>query len=167
MLFIWSKNFFRSQDIRIFVFPSSSLFPPVSSRFRRWSNIYLKVCDVINWLSMKEDYQKTFKKINLIFSFAPSPSLWGRLWKVKGAWNWLQNRFRKIPILVMYHLRNFDDLIQGGVWLFPKITFANFWKPIHNIIIIPISCYTLNLETVKRKGENYKKWNIWRMKRAF
>ena len=45
------KNFFHSQDIQNFVFPSSPLFLPVSNCFRDWSKINLKVYDVINWLN--------------------------------------------------------------------------------------------------------------------
>ena len=45
------KSSFRSQDIQIFVFPSSPLFLPVSHCFRAWSKINLKVYDVINCLN--------------------------------------------------------------------------------------------------------------------
>ena len=45
------KSFFRSQDIQIFVFPSSPLFFPVSHCFRGWSKINLKVYDIINCLN--------------------------------------------------------------------------------------------------------------------
>ena len=45
------KSSFRSQDIQIFVFPSSPLFLPVSHCFRGWSKINLKVYDIINCLN--------------------------------------------------------------------------------------------------------------------
>ena len=45
------KSSFRSQDIQIFVFPSSPLFLPVSHCFRAWSKINLKVYDNINCLN--------------------------------------------------------------------------------------------------------------------
>ena len=51
MLFISSKCFFHSGDVKIFVFPSSPLFLPVSHCFRGWSKINLKVYDVINCLN--------------------------------------------------------------------------------------------------------------------
>ena len=76
----------------------------------------------------------------------------------------LQNMFRKIPFLVIYNLGNFDDLIQSGFWVIPKITFA---KIIHGAIIIPVSYDSLNLETAAKKGKNYKKFIISRTKRAF
>ena len=75
---------------------------------------------------------------------------------------------KKIPFLVIYHPSNFDDLIQSGFSVIPKITFVNLWKPIHDVIIIPVSSDPLNLETVERiEKRNYKKWNISRTKRAF
>ena len=49
--FISSKKFFLSQDIQMFVFPSSPLFLPVSHCFRAWSKINLKLYDVINCLN--------------------------------------------------------------------------------------------------------------------
>ena len=45
------KSSFRSQDIQIFVFPSSPLFHPVSHCFRDCSKINLKGYDVINCLN--------------------------------------------------------------------------------------------------------------------
>ena len=48
---LYLKNSFRSQDIQIFVFLSSPLFPPVSHCFSGCSKINLKVYDVINWLN--------------------------------------------------------------------------------------------------------------------
>ena len=35
------------------------------------------------------------------------------------------------------------------------------------LYIIPLPFALLNLESVERKGENYKNLNVWRMKRAF
>ena len=69
----------------------------------------------------------------------------------------LQNMSRKIPFLVIYRLGNFDDLMQSGVWVVAKTTFAYLCKPIHNVIIIPVSSGPLNLETVEGKGKNWKK----------
>ena len=45
------KSSFLSPDIHIFVFPSSTLFLPVSYCFRAGSKINLKVYDVINGLN--------------------------------------------------------------------------------------------------------------------
>ena len=43
----------------------------------------------------------------------------------------LQNKFRKIPLLVMYYLIKFDDIILNSFRVIPKITSANLCKPIH------------------------------------
>ena len=59
----------------------------------------------------------------------------------------LQNMFRKIPYLVIYHVRNFDDLMQSGFQVIPKITFLNLCKPVKDVIIIPVLSVLLNLET--------------------
>ena len=69
---------------------------------------------------MKEDYQKALKKVNFIFSFKPSPFSWTSYQKQKGPGTSdqllfiLQNKFRKIPLLVIYYLTKFDDVIQSG-----------------------------------------------------
>ena len=34
----------------------------------------------------------------------------------------------------MYYLTKFDDVIQSGFWVIPKITSANLCKPVHEII---------------------------------
>ena len=56
--------------------------------------------------------------------------------------------FRKIPFLVIFHLRN---LKQSGFRVIPKIIFANLCKTIHDETIIPVSD-SLNLENVENKG---------------
>ena len=70
MYFISSESSFRSQDIQIFVFPSSPLFLPVSHCFRGWSNINLILCD-INCLNNK--LNNTFCLIS---------------WEGKEVWHW-------------------------------------------------------------------------------
>ena len=47
----------------------------------------------------------------------------------------LQNMFRNIYFLAIYHLGNFDDFIQSAFLVIPNISFANLCEPIHNIII--------------------------------
>ena len=60
---------------------------------------------------------KSLKKVNSIFSFKPGHLQWTKLSKTKGArisdhsLSRLQNKFRKIPLLVTYYLTNFDDII--------------------------------------------------------
>ena len=68
-----------------------------------------------------------------------------------------RNMLRKIPFSVVDHLGNFDDLIQNGFWVIPKIAFANLWKPIHGFINIAVLPDLLNLET-ESEGKNTKNW---------
>ena len=66
---------------------------------------------------MKEDYQKTFKKLTLFFLLNPVSFNGQSYQKQKGPETSdqslfrLQNKFRKIPLLVMYYLTKFDDVI--------------------------------------------------------
>ena len=46
----------------------------------------------------------------------------------------LRKKFRKIPLLVIYYLTKFDDVILSSCWVISKITSANLCKPIHDII---------------------------------
>ena len=66
---------------------------------------------------MKEDYQKTFKKVNLFFLSNPVSFSGQNYQKQKGPGTSdqslfrLQNKFRKIPLSVMYYLTKFDDVV--------------------------------------------------------
>ena len=66
---------------------------------------------------MKEDYEKALKKLTLFFVLNPVPFNGQNYQKQKGPgtsnqslFN-LQNKFRKIHLLVIYYLTNFDDVI--------------------------------------------------------
>ena len=60
---------------------------------------------------------KTLKKVNFIFSFEPSPFNGQSYQKQKEPGTSdqslfrLRNKFRKIPLLVIYYLTKFDDKI--------------------------------------------------------
>ena len=66
---------------------------------------------------MKEDYQKPFKKLTLFFLSNPVPFNGQSYQKQKGPGTSdqslfkLQNKFRKIPLLVIYYLTKFDNVI--------------------------------------------------------
>ena len=47
------------------------------------------------------------------------------------------------------------------------MTFANVCKPVHDVILIPTSFETWNLENVERKEKNFKNLNVARTKRTF
>ena len=66
---------------------------------------------------MKEDYQKALKNITSYFLSNPVPFNRQNYQKQKGPGTTeqslirLRNKFRKIPLLVMYNLTKFDDTI--------------------------------------------------------
>ena len=69
---------------------------------------------------MKEDHQKALKKSTLFFLANPVPFNGQSYQKEKGPEKSdqslfrLQNKFRKIHLLVLHYLTKFDDVIQRG-----------------------------------------------------
>ena len=65
----------------------------------------------------KEDYQKALKRVTLFFLSNPVPFNRQNYQKQKGPGTSdqslfrLRNKFRKTPLLVMYYLTKFDDVI--------------------------------------------------------
>ena len=60
---------------------------------------------------------KNLKKVNFIFSFEPNPFWLTKLSKAKTSDQSLfrlQNKSRKMPLLVIYYLTKFDDMIKSG-----------------------------------------------------
>ena len=66
---------------------------------------------------MKEDYQKALKKVTSFFLSNPVPFNGQNYQKQKGpgtsdqSLSRLQSKFKKIPLLVMYYLTKFNDVI--------------------------------------------------------
>ena len=66
---------------------------------------------------MKEDYQKALKKLTIFFLSNPVPFNGQSYQKQKGSGTShqslfrLQSKLRKIPLLVVYYLTKFDDMI--------------------------------------------------------
>ena len=71
----------------------------------------------------------------------------------------LKNKFRKIPLLVMYYLTKLDDVIESGFWVIQKITFANLCKPLHDII--NYSIFSCPFESAKCGKVGEKITKIW------
>ena len=69
---------------------------------------------------MKEDYQKALKKLTLFFPANPVPFNGQNYQKQKGYGTndqslfRLQNKFKNIPLLVIYYLTMFDDVMQSS-----------------------------------------------------
>ena len=89
---------------------------------------------------MKEDHEKAFKRVTLFFLSNSVSFNRQNYQKQKGPGTSdqllfrLQNKFRKIPLLVMYYLTKFDDVIYSGFWVILKIKSVNLCKPIYDII---------------------------------
>ena len=66
---------------------------------------------------MKEDHQEALKRVTIFFLLNPVPFSRQNYQKQKGPGTSdqslfsLLNKFRKIPLLVMYYLTKFDDVI--------------------------------------------------------
>ena len=67
----------------------------------------------------------------------------------------------------MYYLTKYLDIIKSGFWVFPKITSANLYKPVHNMISYSTFIFLFEAGKCGKEGENYKKLNLSRMKRNF
>ena len=79
----------------------------------------------------------------------------------------LQNKFRKIYLLVIYYLTKFDDGINAVFELFQKLHLRIYASQFMTLYIIPLPFFLLNLESLERKRKNYKSLNILRTQRAF
>ena len=83
---------------------------------------------------MKEDYQNVLKKVTSFFPSHLVPFNRHNYQKQKRPGTsdqslfMLQNKFRKIPLLVMYCLTKFDNLIQSGLWVNSKNSICKFMQ---------------------------------------
>ena len=122
---------------------------------------------------MKEDYQKALKKLTLFFLLNPVPFNGQSYHKQKRPGTRdqllfrLGNKFTKISLLIMYYLTKFDGVIQSGFWVIPKITSADLYKPIHDII--NYSSYICSLESGKyeKEGEKLQKIEYLETEKSF
>ena len=87
---------------------------------------------------MKEDYQKALKKLTLFFLSNPVSFNGQNYQKQKGSETSyqslfrLRNKFRNIPLFIIYYLTKLDDVIKNSFWVIPKITSANFFNFLSN-----------------------------------
>ena len=123
---------------------------------------------------MKEDYQKALKKVILFFLLNPVPFNRQNYQKQKGpgiisdqSLFRLQNKFRKFPLLIMYYLTKFDDVIYNGFWVILKITSANLSRP--NYDIINYSTFIRPFESGKcgKEGRKLQKFEYLENEKSF
>ena len=79
----------------------------------------------------------------------------------------LQNKFKAIPLLVMYYLTKFDDVIENDFCVIPKITSANLCKPINNIINYSISICPFGSGKCGKKGKKLQKFEYIKNEKSF
>ena len=115
---------------------------------------------------------KSLKKITLFFLSNPVPLNGQSYHKQKGPGTSdkflfrLQNKFRKILLLVIYYLTKFDDIIRSDFWVTSKITSANLCKPIRDINYSTSIC---PFESGKcgKKGKKLQKFKYLENKKSF
>ena len=121
---------------------------------------------------MKENYQKDLKKGNFIFLSNPVPFNRQNYQKLKGPGSSdqslfrLQNKFRKIPLLVMYYLNKFDDVISS-FWVILKITSANLCKPNYDIINYSTSICPFESGKHGKEGKKLQKFEYLEDEKSF
>ena len=114
--------------------------------------------------------QKALKKLTLFFLSNSVPFNGQSYWKQKGSGTShqslfrSQNKFRKIPLFVIYYLTKFDDVIYSSFWVIPKITSAKLCKSIHDIInyFIPFVPFESG-----KCGKEVKKFEYLKNKKSF
>ena len=122
---------------------------------------------------MKKDYQKALKKFTLFFLSNPVPFNRQSYQKQNRPGTndqllfRLQNKFRKIPLLVISYLSKFDDVIWSSFWVIPKITSANLCKPIHDIINYSTSICPFESRKCGKEGKKLQKFEYLKKEMSF
>ena len=120
---------------------------------------------------MKEDYQKALK--TLFFLLKPVPFNVQSYQKQKGpgasdqSFFRIQKKFRKIPLLVIYYLTKFYDIMQSNFSVIPKVTSANLCKPIHDIINYSTSICPFESGKYGKEGKKLQKLEYLENKMSF
>ena len=122
---------------------------------------------------MKEDYQKALKKSTLFFRPNPVPFTRQSYQKQKGPGTSdqlpfrLRNKFRKISLLVIYYLTKFDDVMQSGFWVIPKVTSANLCTAIHDIINYSTSIFPSASGSFRKEGRKLQNFEYLKNEKSF
>ena len=78
-----------------------------------------------------------------------------------------QNNFRKIPLFVIYYLTNFDDIMQSSFRNIPKITSANLYKSVHDIINYSTSICPFESQKCGKEGKKSQKFEYLEKEKIF
>ena len=122
---------------------------------------------------MKEDYQKALKKLTLFFLSNPVPFNGQSYQKQKRSGTSHQslfrprNKFRKIPLFVIYYLTKFDDVMQNSFWVIQKIASANLCKSIHDNIFYSTSIFPFESGKCGKKGKKSQNFEYLENEKSF
>ena len=122
---------------------------------------------------MKEDYQKPLKESTLFILPKPFPFNRQTYEKQKGPGTSaqslfkLQNKFRKIPLLVISYLTKFDDIIWNDCWVISKLASANLCKPIHDITNYSTTTCPFLSGKCGQEGKNLQKFEFLENEKSF
>ena len=122
---------------------------------------------------MKDDYQKALKKLTLFFLSNPVPFNGQSYQKQKGSGTSdqslfrLQNKFRKIPLFIIYYLTKFDDVMWSSFWVIAKIESANLCKSIHDIINYFSSICPFESGKCGKEGQKLQKIEYLKNEKSF
>ena len=122
---------------------------------------------------MKEDYQKVLKRVTFLLLSSPVSFKRQNYQEQKGPGTsdqWLfrlRNKFWKIPLLVVYYLTKFDDVIWSGFWVILKITSANLCKPIYDIINYSNSICRFESGKYGKEGKKLQKFEYLKNEKGF
>ena len=73
----------------------------------------------------------------------------------------------KVPLLVMYYLATFDNVIESDFRVIRKITSANLWTPIHDIINYSTFICPFKSEKGGKEGRKLQKFEYLKNKKSF
>ena len=78
-----------------------------------------------------------------------------------------QNKFRKIPLFVIYYLTKFDDVMQSSFWVIQKVTTANLCKSTDSIINHSTSICYFESRNPGKEGQKLQKFDYLENKKSF
>ena len=116
---------------------------------------------------------KSLKKGNFVFLSNPVPLKRQNYQKQRGPWTSDQSlfrlwkKFRKIPLLAMYYLTKFDDVIQSDISVILKIISPNVCKPIYDIIDYSTSIHCFESWKCGIEGKKLQKCEYFENEKSF
>ena len=122
---------------------------------------------------LEEDYKKALKKLTLFFLLNPVPFNGQNYQKQKGSetsdqsFFRLRNKFKNIPLFIIYYLTNLDGVIKSSFWVIPKITSANLCMSVDDIINYSTSICPFESRNWKGSEKITKNWISREQKELF